>query len=78
MMKWTDFLDGEVYERLCNCCSLKSDILPLAQAKWTTLKNKSGFEKEDALVAVLEQLDCNSCFFDLSSDEYDIILSSII
>lgn len=77
-MKWTDLLDEEVYERLCNCCSRKSDILPLAQAKWTILKDKPGYDKEDALVAVLELLDCNSCYFELSENEYDDLVSQII
>lgn len=76
-MKWTDYLDEEVYERLCNCCSRKSDILPLAQAKWAVMK-RHGYEKEDAVFAVWELLSCNSCFFDLTMDEIDDIISQII
>ena len=72
--KWTDLLASDVYARLCNCCSRKSDILPLARAKWTQLKTKPGYEEEDALVAVLELLDCNSIYIDLTPDEYDDIL----
>ena len=78
MKKWTDRLDKDVYNRLCHCKTVKSDILPLAQAKWMDLKERPGFEKEDALVAVLELLDCNSCYFDLSVDEYNDILAQII
>jgi len=33
-------------------------------------KDKLGFTKEDALISVLELLDCNSQFFDLTTDEY--------
>ena len=78
--KWTDFLSSEVYSRLANCCSLKQDILPLAQARWSWLKHikATGYVKEDALVYALELLDCNSQFFYLTRDEYDDILNSII
>lgn len=76
-MKWTDFLDPDVYERLGNCRSLKSDIPALVNAKWASLKesgkDKEGFDKEDALVYVLELLDCNGQDFgaDLTTDEYN-------
>lgn len=76
--KWTDLLEEGVYVRLSECRSRKADILPLAQAKWATIKNDPDFTKEDALVQVLELLDCNSQFFDLTRDEYDDILNSII
>lgn len=77
--KWTDLLEESVRARLGNCCSRKSDILPLAQAKWAVLKNKpGGYTREDALVCVLELLDCNSQFFDLTREEYDDIISSIL
>lgn len=76
--KWTDLLDQDVYNRLANCKSKKSDILPLAQAKWGFLKNKPGFQKEDALIAVLELLDCNSCYIDLTAEDYNNILFQII
>lgn len=74
-MKWTDFLSQEVYERLCACNTLKSDIPQLVNSKWKlyqeTGKDKNGFTKEDALVSVLELLDCNSQSFDLTKDEYN-------
>ena len=76
--KWTDLLEEGVCVRLAECRSRKADILPLAQAKWATIKNDPDFTKEDALVQVLELLDCNSKFFDLTRDEYDNILNSII
>ena len=75
--KWTDLLDEDIYMRLCNCCSRKSDILPLAKAKWAFLKEKQGFDKEDALVYILELLDCNSVYIDISSDEYDDLVAEI-
>lgn len=76
--KWTDLLDQDVYNRLANCRSKKEDVLPLAQAKWAILKQKEGSEKEDALIAVLELLDCNSCEIDLSLEDYNNILCQII
>ena len=75
--KWTDTLSKDVYVRLCNCRSKKSDILPLAQARWDYIKGRQGWEKEDALVSTLELLDDNSCSFDLTCDEYDEILGKI-
>lgn len=76
--RWTDFLNEEIYERLCNCCSRKSDIALLAQAKWSFFKDKKDYDKEQALAEVLELLDSNSQFFDLSATEYDNILSQIV
>ncbi len=76
--KWTDLLEEGVSVRLAECRSRKSDILPLAQAKWATIKDDPDFTKENALVQVLELLDCNSQFFDLTRDEYDDILNSIV
>ena len=78
MRKWTDFLSEEVYNRLAACRSTKEDVPPLAKAKWAILQHKEGFTPEDALVSILELLDCNSCNFDLTIDEYNDILSEII
>lgn len=73
--RWTDYLNEDVYIRLLNCRSIKSDIPWLVNAKWRSLKeagkDKDDFTKEDALVAVLELLDENSCSFDLTQDEYN-------
>lgn len=75
MKKWTDYLSEDVYSRLCNCQTRKSDLPNLVNAKWSSLidagKDKAGFTKEDALIAVLELLDCNSCCFDLTAEEYN-------
>ena len=76
--KWTEMLEEDVLNRLGNCKSRKSDILPLAQAKWAALKEREGFCKEDALVCILELLDCNGQFIDLTRNEYDDILNSIL
>ena len=32
--KWIDFLPEDVYQRLANCNSVKSDIPALVDAKW--------------------------------------------
>lgn len=77
-MKWTDHLSNDVDARLSACRTIKADLLPLTQAKWNHLKNRSGFEKEDALVSVLELLDCNGCCFDLTTDEYNEILHRVV
>ena len=76
--KWTDLLDSDVYQRLANCTSVKADVLPLAQAKWAIMKHSDGFCKEDALVSVLDLLDCNSSQICLTADEYNEVLEGII
>ena len=72
---WTDYLPVDVHNRLCNCCSRRSDLEILVNAKWRMMveegKKEQGFTKEDALVCILDLLDCNGQFFDLSSGEYD-------
>lgn len=79
LTKWIEYLSGDVRERLKNCCSTKEDILPLAQAKWRILKLAGrGWQREDALISILELLDCNSQYFDLTRDEYDEILMQIV
>lgn len=77
---WTDHLENDVATRLANCNSLKIDIIPLTDAKWAAMKeagkDKQGFTKEDALVAVLELLDSNGQCFDLTTDEYNEIIKT--
>lgn len=74
-MKWTERLESNVYQRLCNCQIRKSDIDSLVDAKWGSMKeagqDKNGFTKEDALVSVLELLDSNGQSFDLTVEEYE-------
>lgn len=76
---WTDNVPGEVRSRLSECRSLKADIPILVNAKWTAMveakKDEQGFTKEDALVSVLELLDCNGQFFDLTKEEYKNLIS---
>lgn len=75
MKNWTEYLENDVYIRLCNCVSRKSDIPDLVNAKWLSFKeagkDKQGFTKEDALVSILELLDSNSQDFEITVDEYD-------
>lgn len=72
---WTDNLPTEVHNRLCNCCSRRADIATLVNVKWASMveagKREQGFTKEDALVQILDLLDSNGQFFDLSRAEYD-------
>ena len=72
---WLKHLSSEVYDRLCSCRTIRADLQELVNAKWLAYKEAGkadqGFTKEDALVAVLELLDCNSRYFDLTVDEYN-------
>jgi len=73
--RWTEYLPNDVYTRLCNCTTIRQDLPFLVSAKWRAYqesgKATAGFTKEDALVAVLELLDCNSIDFELTMDEYN-------
>lgn len=75
MSRWTDCLPEAVYARLCNCQTIKTDLPTLVSAKWHDFvergKDKAGFTKEDALISVLELLDCNSCVVEITKDEYN-------
>ena len=77
MRKWTETLNTDVYNRLCDCHSIKDDLPILVNAKWLSYKekgkDKEGFTKEDALVAILELLDSNGQWelADLTKEEYD-------
>lgn len=74
---WTQHLRADVYERLCNCRSMKSDLADLVNAKWLSYmeagKDLAGFTKEDALISVLELLDCNGQDFgaELTREEWE-------
>lgn len=72
---WLDYLSSDVYLRLAECRTKRSDLPELVNAKWRSYKekekDKNGFTKEDALIDVLELLDCNSIDFELTCDEYD-------
>ena len=79
MTKWTDNLPESVYARLCNCQTLKADLPALVNAKWLDYvksgKDRAGFTKEDALISVLELLDCNSSGIEITKDEYSDLCS---
>lgn len=73
--KWTYKLPGAVYERLCNCRNVREDIPVMIDAKWDHMVERGldskGYTKEDALVAVLELLDANGQYCDMTPEEYD-------
>lgn len=71
-MKW-ETLTTEQYNRLCECRSLKSDILPIA----TAYMYEDNRTPEDALITTLEHLDANNQFFDLSKDEWSHYLKRL-
>jgi hypothetical protein len=70
-------LPTDVRNRLERCRSTKDDISILTNCYYNhKLKGKPGFTIEDALIHILELLDSNSQYFDLTKDEYDDILYS--
>ena len=76
--KWTDTLPADVYQRLAECHTIKADLEWLVAARWRWLqanKPDDGFVKEDALVYILELLDCNGRTWvcDLTRDDYDAL-----
>lgn len=75
MKNWTSRLNCRVFARLCNCRTTKEDLPALIAAKWGDMKergmDKRGYEKEDALVAILELLDENSVNIALTIAEYN-------
>lgn len=75
MKKWTENLPADIYTRLCNCKTRKEDLQTLVNAKWRAYKEegkeKRRFTKEDALIEILELLDCNSIIIDLTEEEYN-------
>lgn len=76
---WTSRLPADVYGRLCSCRSSRHDLQTLVNVKWTTMKeagkDKEGFTKEDALVEILDLLDCNNQYTDLTRAEYDALIA---
>lgn len=74
---WTEYLSEDVFIRLCDCRTIKEDLPKLVNAKWLAFKENGkaaqGWTKEDALVIILELLDCNSIswVWDLTKDEYN-------
>ena len=77
-MKWTDKLrleNPDVYRRLCACNNRREDIPALVNSRWQWMKTKekyqNGYTKEDALVQIIDWLDMNNQWFDLSQAEWD-------
>lgn len=59
---WTDYLPNDIYMRLANCCTRKTDLPMLLDAKWKWVQDTgryNGHTKEDILVDILDLLDCN-------------------
>ncbi len=75
--RWTDLLPGDVSRRLAECRNTRDDVQILVNVKWAFMKergkDKEGFTKEDALVDILDLLDSNSQYLDLSREEYDAL-----
>ena len=73
MSNWCDGLPKYVYARLRCGKTRKSDLPILVDAKWQSNKNTPGYAKEDALKSVLELLDHNGGFIELTNEEYDAL-----
>ena len=71
-MKW-DLLTQEQENRLANCCSRKSDIVPIARC----YKVEKNLEAEDALEMAFEHLDANGQYYDPTPEEYDKMLRAL-
>lgn len=71
-MKWTTLTEAQ-HTRLCECRSIKADILPIAKA----YKIERGYDAEQALITAIEHLDMNGQFFDLTTDEWDELQSAL-
>lgn len=60
--RWVNNLPEDVYLRLCECRSVKSDLPILVDTRWKWMQEQ-GFcgnrSKADAVDLVLELLDCN-------------------
>lgn len=81
--KWYDSCPSDVRDRLLDGRSIKSDILPLAQAKWDVLKHaplgkQYGLCKDDALAVVMDYLNCLLVGITLTKDEHDDIVAHIV
>lgn len=75
MKNWMTNLPGDVYNRLCECRSRRSDLETLVNVRWAAMieagKKEQGFTKEDALADILDLLDSNNQWVDLTREEYD-------
>lgn len=71
-MKWTNLTEQQ-YTRLCECRSLKKDIIHIAKAYMI----EKDYDAEQALETTLEHLGANSQFFDLSEDEWNDMVNEL-
>lgn len=75
---WTKELPADVYGRLCNCRNIRSDVETLVNVRWAAMvaagMKEDGFTKEDALVYILDLLDSNGQYLDLTRGEYDSLI----
>lgn len=72
--RWVELLPSDVYARLGECKTIKSDLPALVDSKMKWMKadpKHSDYTKEDAIVFILELLDCNGQYFDLTKEEYE-------
>ena len=65
--RWQDTLPDDVYERLAECKSRRSDIIPIAQAIYSHGEANS---KDDAILLALEHLASNDQLFNYTEDDY--------
>ena len=73
-MGWMARLSNDVYNRLCNCRTIKADLPQLVNAKYAAYRDNKRYTKEDALVEVLELLDENGVSIDLTIEEYNDLI----
>ena len=73
MKKWIERISPAVYNRLEECRTIKADLPELVAARYAQYQEegKSNFTKEDAVIMILELLDCNGFDCVLSKDEYN-------
>ena len=64
-MKWANLTEAQ-HTRLCECRSLRKDIVPIAKGYML----EDGYDPERALEITLEHLGSNNQFFDLSNEEW--------
>lgn len=67
--RWVDYLSEDVYIRLGECRTTKADLPELVKCRWATMEYP--FTREDALIRVLELLEANSCYIELTTDEWN-------
>lgn len=71
-MNWNT-LTQDQHDRLCECRSKKSDIIPIAKA----YMSEKGYDADTALTVTLEHLDANNQFFDLTSEDWSRMIKRL-